>query len=450
MMSCSRSLVVYLVLSCLFFLPVSGSAESDMTVLKESVVRTLKSNPRLDVLKYNREAVKKDLRKAQGGYYPSLDARVGFGTDVHSDAVSRGGDYDHDWDKREEYSLILRQLLWDGWETRSFVGVSETKLQSVTHRVFDNAESLALDAVIAYLDVYRQRELVRFAEENVQAHSRILGSLKERQELGAGSVADVRQTQGRLSRARASLTQAQSGLQVAEANYRRVVGSAPPADLVLPVKPVGYVPDSLEEALKSGRAGNPKLAAAAADIETARQNMELSRAKMYPRFYAELSTSYDDGVESSKTWEHNTAAMLRMDWNLFNGGSDTAEREAAMYRVRQTKADRNELMRMVDEEIEATWSRYETAISKISNYGDALKYNRETLSMYMDQFTVGQRSLLDVLDAENELFQTSGLLVTAQANEVIAAFRILALGGKMTESLGVDPALYTDPANKIM
>jgi adhesin transport system outer membrane protein len=163
-----------------------------------------------------------------------------------------------------------------------------------------------------------------------------------------------------------------------------------------------------------------------------------------------LSTSYDDGVESSKTWEHNTAAMLRMDWNLFNGGSDTAEREAAMYRVRQTKADRNELMRMVDEEIEATWSRYETAISKISNYGDALKYNRETLSMYMDQFTVGQRSLLDVLDAENELFQTSGLLVTAQANEVIAAFRILALGGKMTESLGVDPALYTDPANKIM
>ena len=433
-----------------FLLPAAALAQDGQmqTPLHKSVVSTLKNNPRLDVLKNNREAVKHDVRKAKGGYLPDLDARVGFGVDRHSDTVSRATDYDNDWDKREEYSLVLRQLLWDGWETSSFVGVSESKLDSVQHRVFDNAESLALDAVIAYLDVYRQRELVRFAEDNLDAHKRILRSLRERQEMGAGSLADVRQTQSRLSRARSSLADAQGGLRVALANYRRVVGEAPPEDMILPVKPIGAVPETQQTALKRSRTGNPKLSAATSDIETARQNMRLSQSKLYPKVYAEASTSYDHWVESSRDWEHNTALMLRMNWNLYNGGSDVAEQDAAMYRMRQAAADRYDLMLEIEDETRATWSRYQTAQDKIQNFRQAKKYNQQTLEMYLEQFNVGQRSLLDVLDAENEYFQTSGLLVTSQANEIIAAHRLLALEGSLLSALSVDPALYTGPPNK--
>ncbi|MCK4507855.1 MAG: TolC family protein, partial [Desulfuromonadales bacterium] len=335
------------------------------------------------------------------------------------------------------------QLLYDGKETRSLVEIEEAKLVSAGYRTFDNAEAIALDAIIAHMEVYRQRELVGLAQMNVNDHLEILDKLEERQEGGAGSIADVDQTKARLARAYASLAQTEADLRTAEANYQRVVGKLA-GDVEFFNVPQGLAPASLDEAVKQTAESNPKTLALDANVVEADRRVDLSRSNFLPKVHAELSSSYEDQIESSETYEHNNQAMMRLRWNIFNGHSDVADRKAAMSRKMQAVAGRNDQQDLVIEETRATWAELESARKQVVSFGDALLYNQKTLDSYVKQFIVGQRTLLDVLDAHNEKFQSAGLMVTARTNEVIATERLLALTGKLNASLQIDEQLYAD------
>jgi len=296
------------------------------------------------------------------------------------------------------------------------------------------------------MEVFRQRELVGLAEKNVNDHLEILDKLEERQEAGAGSIADVDQTKARLARAYASLAETQAGLKSAEANYQRYVGKLA-GEVEFFVVPPGIVPGSLDEAVQQTAERNPKTLALDANIDEADRRIELSKSNFLPKVHAELSSSYEDQVESSETYEHNNQAMMRLRWNIFNGHSDVADRKAAMARKLQAAGQRADQRDMVIEETRTTWAELESARKQVVSFGDALNYNQKTLDSYLKQFNVGQRTLLDVLDAHNEKFQSAGLMITAKTNEVIAAERLLALTGKLNESLQIDPQFYA-AANK--
>ena len=189
--------------------------------------------------------------------------------------------------------------------------------------------------------------------------------------------------------------------------------------------------------------GNPKVRALENNVAEAQARKELSDSNFLPKINLELSSSYQDQVESSTTYEHNNQAMVRMRWNLINGGSDVADRKAAIARKAQAANTKEDQLVQVVEETSATWAKLQANKEQVVNFGDATTQSQKTLESYMKQFTVGQRTLLDVLDARNEVFQSSGLLVTAKVNEVVAAERLLALAGKLNESLQVEPAAYT-------
>jgi adhesin transport system outer membrane protein len=420
----------------------SALAADQAVSVHDSVATALEYNPRLKVLRNNHEAINFELDRAKGGYFPRVDAFFGYGAESHSDELTRAQETEHNFYDRLEASLQLTQLLYDGRETASRVGVEAAKLDSAKLRVLDNAESIALDAVIAHMEVYRQRELLALAEKNVRDHEEILSMLDERQRAGAGSIADVSQTQGRLARAKGSLAETRSALKAAEANYQRVVGKlAGPVAFFAP--PANLLPQGHDEAVQAVQTGNPKVRALAHNIEEAQARVELSGSSFLPKINLEVSTTYQDQVESSRTYEHNNQAMVRLRWNLLNGGSDIADHRAAVARKHQAANTRDDQLVQVVEETSATWAKLEASREQVVNFADATTQSESTLDSYMKQFTVGQRTLLDVLDARNELFQSSGLLVTAKVNEVIAAERLIALAGRLNESLQVEPALYT-------
>ena len=441
----------------LLAVPLTAPAADQTVSIGDSVAAALSYNPRLKVLQTNHEAIGFELDRARGGYFPRVDIAAGYGTEAHSDELTRrgdgpGGDYpdgnaEHRFYSRGEASIQLSQLLFDGWETASRVGVEEAKLKSAKVRVFDNAEAIALDAVIAHLEVYRQRVLYGLAEKNVRDHEEILSMLDERQKAGAGSIADVTQTQGRLARAKASLAETRGGMKSAEANYQRVVGKLA-GDVEYFTVPADLLPKSAEELIQSVEANNPKINALQHNVEEAEQRVELSNANFQPKVNLELSSTYQDQVESETTYEHNNQAMVRMRWNLINGGSDVADRKAAIARKFQAVNTMDDQRVQVVEEAMKTWAQLQAAREQVVDFGDATNQSQKTLDAYMKQFTVGQRTLLDVLDARNELFQSSGLLVTAKVNEVIAAERLLALQGKLNDSLQMDRNLYTVASNK--
>ena len=417
-------------------------AEDDIT-LQKSVIDTLRYAPRLEMIKHNREAVGHDLDKSKGRWYPKLDIRGGYGSDSYNSKLN--SDTDGDWDSRGELSAILSQRLYDGGEASSQIRLDERRAASLDYRVFDNAESLALDAVIANMEVYRQRELLFLAEENAKAHRDILSSLKEREQAGAGSVADVTQTQARLSMAQASIEKTRSALQAALNEYQRLTGVLPGKIAMTPY-PQNLIPTSLDEMTAQAVGNNPKINAAGEDVNAEVERINIAKANYHPYVYAELSSSYSDGVENQDYWERTDAAMVRFNWNLFNGGSDVAGHKATKARKRQAEADKYDLTLAVESETKTTWAQYMSSLNEVKEYTAAVQYNRDTKEIYLEQFGVAQRSLLDVLDSENEVFQSSSQLVTSSVNEQIAAYKLMALSGNLITALGVDPALYKDPA----
>jgi len=438
-------LSISLALLTLLALPVTGTqqagAEENPVGVSDSVAAALAYNPRLKMLQSNHEAIGFELERAKGGYFPQVGIAVGYGAESHSDEYTRNRDIEHNFYDRAEASIRLSQLVYDGQETTSRVGVEAAKLDSAKLRVFDNAEAIALDAIIAHMEVYRQRILYGLAEQNVRDHEEILGMLNERQKAGAGSIADVTQTEGRLARAKASLAEARSGVAGAEANYQRVVGKFA-GNVEYFTVPANLMPKSLDEALLTVQNSNPKVKALEYNVQEAEERVGLSNSNFLPKVNVELSSSYEDQVESSETYELNNQAMLRLRWNLFNGGSDVADRKAAIARKYQAMNSKDDQLVQVVEETTATWAKLQAYREQVVDLGDATTNNQKTLDAYMKQFTVGQRTLLDVLDARNELFQSSGLLVTAKVNEVIAHERILALSGALNKSLQMEEQLY--------
>ena len=424
--------------------PVSSFAENGVTI-KQSVLDTLKTTPRLEMLKYNREAVNYDLEKARGGYYPRIDARAGYGTEIHSSRITRLEERDKGSHSRGEASLVLTQLIYDGKETRSQVEIDKSRVESIDHRVFDNAEALALDAALAALEVYRQEKLLDIARDNVSAHEKILGSLKEMQEAGAGSIADVSQTRARLSRTRTTGITVKTDLQNALSDFERLAGYRPEKVHFPTEKPDAFLPNTLEDILKAALKSNPKLLTAESDIQTAAHRVTLEESKYYPKIYGEVGATYEDGVEGDLTWSRNYSAMVRMRWNLLKGGSDKAAVNAAYARKLQAEMERKDLERNITNHTRATWNDYRSALEEEQALEETVRFNEETKALYQDQFSVGQRSLLDLLDAQNEYFQSTGLRISAKVNRVANAFKLLALSAKLIETLGIDPKIYQEP-----
>lgn len=422
---------------CLFL---GGTAWAEETSLYSTVDQALHYSPRLKLLKHNRDAVQYDYEQSRGEYLPSIDLILGYGVDQYSDQSTRstGADpSDMEWDRRGDATLSLTQQLYDGGETKKRIEARKALVGSVDHRVYDNAQAIALDAIIAHLDVYRQRELLALAHKSVALHQDILTSLEELRSAGAGSVADVVQVQGRMARIQSSLYATKADLVSAEGRYLRLVGVEP--------ETVGFSvvpktsPTSLAQALDDTTNGNPKVLALKEEMKEASARVDLAEASYRPKLNLELKSNYRDQVEGDSSYSFGNEAMLRLRWNLFNGGQDKSGVSAAKSRKMQSRSKMEEQLIEVLEETNSSWAQMDAAKRQVSAYREAVQYNKETLESYIYQFNVSQRSLLDVLDAENEYYQSSGQLITSAVNETVASYRLLALAGRLKVDEGIDP-----------
>lgn len=419
----------------------TGAIAPDGSV-KDTVLSTMYYTPDIKAFQEYRQAAEHDVARARSGWLPRVDARAGWGVEQWSSRETRnraGKQNDHDWYERGEASVVLQQTIWDGLATYSRYRIGVTRLDSATSRLLDNSEASVLDALLAHLEVYRQRRLVALSELNVQNHKDILGSQQERQRLGASSVADVTQTQSRLARAQASLVETRSALEIAMAQYRRLVGKDP-SELEAPYMPENPYP-SLESVLSDSQTKNPKVKALQADVETAKAQISLDQSAFHPQIYFEAGPSYTWQAQGSETYDWGTGVMLRASWNLFNGFYDYYNVKGNTARMRQSREQLSSQTHTLAQETAATWSALISAQEQSKFFEVAVDNSTQTRDSYLQQFNVGQRSLLDVLDSENELYSYSLQLVTSRLNEVAAQYKLKALGGELITSMGFDSGL---------
>lgn len=421
-----------------FAIPVIAWADGTTTI-KDTVQRTLNYNPTIKAFQEYRQAAEHDLRRARSDWFPRLDLRAGYGAERWNDQVTRRSSSKQDtttFYDRSTVNATLSQIIWDGMATWNRVTLSEQRLDSAHSRLFDNAEALSLDAILAHIEIYRQTRLLALANLNVRNHERILGSQYERQRSGASTMADVTQTQSRLTRTKATRTETQSALEVATANYQRLTGQLP-TDIETPAIPREAY-GSLEDAITNAQAGNFKIKALETDFEASKTQIELDKAPFHPTVTLDLAQDYQWRVQSADTHAYGTSLMLNVNWNLFRGGYDWYNVKGDRARSRQAQNELLSQKDMVTEEVSATWSQLISAREQVKFFTDGVKYATRTRDMYLEQFDVGQRSLLDVLDSENEVYTASIQLVTAQQNVIAAQYRLLALGGDLLPIFDLD------------
>lgn len=408
--------------------------------VKESIEAMMRNNHSLKAIQENRSAVGHEVDRAKSGWGPRMDlvARGGFG--YLSNSTTRSYDYDSA-SPYSSASLIITQPLWDGFRTLGRVREAEASYRSLDHRVMDNATSLALDAIIAHVDVLRRAEIYELARENVAAHEDILEKARQRAESGVDTMADVSQAQSRLARARSALSEAEAFLRIGEDTYTRLTDYRLVGVDLAPVPMPEEMYENVEAVLKLAREKNPKMAAYKEDIEAARARKQQAKSAYSPTVDIEAGPSYSDRDAKSElfTSEFGVAAVIR--WNLFNSMADVNENKAAAARIRQARQslyDYNDELKL---QVEESWTQLKTAQEQLAFYNEAVEFNISTRDAYQEQFVLGQRSLLDVLDAENELFNSSSQAATANGNALIAAYRMKALTGELIPSLGISTGI---------
>lgn len=405
--------------------------------VEDSIYGVLRNHHNLRGMIENREVLDHEVRRAQAGFGPRVDVTGQAGGSVLSDSSTRSQNLDSQMWGKVGYSAQLVQPIWDGFATRSRVRTAKSTLESQKYRVFDTATSLSLDAIIAHIDLLRRRKIYELSEENVAHHKSLVGQAQDRASLGADTAADVTQAQSRLQRALSSLSEAKASLLVAEETYTRLTG-LPEASRLQTVTMPPQLYTASQAVLEKAKKSNPKLAAYLQDIRASRAERELADSAFSPALNLEAGPNYTNLGGTSDRWVYSFDVMGVVRWNIFNSGADVAERRAASARMRQSRQVMYNFIDDLKLDVDSTWVNYLAAQEQYNHYSKAIEYNRYTRTAYIEQFQIGKRSILDVLDTESELYNSATQAETARGNILVGAYRLSALTGNMLPEMSIN------------
>jgi adhesin transport system outer membrane protein len=360
------------------------------------------------------------------------------GVEYTDDPNTRGGIDNDDTETlwRRQATLTLTQMLYDGSSTKYENQRQQARVQSAANRVRETSELVGLNIVEDYLEVLRQRDLLKIARDNVAQHIAISGQINESSQAGRTTQADVDQARSRVAAARAQEASVREALRVAESNYIKEVGDQP-ANLVMPSAPVAKLSKDVEEEVKLSLAQSPTIDIYEADLDVAHAEYLASKAPMYPKFDLQLNGREADDISGIEGEDTSAAALVVMNWNLYRGGGDTARVREQISREAQAKASRAQAARGIENDVRQTWARMVSAGERARQYAQQADADAEVVKAYRDQFDLNRRTLLDVLDSQNEWFVARSSAIDSQYLEMFAVYRLLALKGELLNTLGV-------------
>jgi adhesin transport system outer membrane protein len=412
----------------------AGTACAGDSDLAEVVRETLSTNPDVAEARDRWLARREEVRAAEGGFLPSLDLNAGIGYEYTDSPSTRARDDDSNELTRTELGLAARQMLFDGWGTRSEVSRQQARADSAAAQLLSVGESTAMKAARAYVDLQRYKDLRQISKENLDIHNRIQDQIRLRSEAGVGRRADYEQVRSRVALAEVNLVAADVNLLDAHTTFQRVVGRPPRAGYAPAQIPPGTFPESLQQALTIAQTNNPVLHTAAADIEAARAQHDAAKQYDYPRFDLELDGNMNEDIDGTEGEVDDMSAMLRMRYNLYRGGTDAARKRATAHNINEAMDIRDRSVRQLDETTRLAWAAYEATAAQVPLLERQVVAARATRDAYAKQFNIGQRTLLDVLNSENEVLQGRESLVETRAEHLLAQYRVLEAMGGLVDS----------------
>ena len=416
----------------------SASTSDRITTIRDAVAVGVLVNPQTETVENNRRATDEELNQAKALYLPSVDFRADTGYQYTNRKFDGVPGRQTDNGTTAQAGLTLTQMLFDGFNTQYENQRQEWRVRSASHRVRETAEFLGLDIIESYIDILRQRELLAISVENTRQHEDILKQIQDATSAGRSTQADVEQTNARMAAAKATESNVRQALHDAETGYRRRVGDLPQPDLERPVPPRELLETNVEDEVKQALTHSPTLDIFEADVNVASKESAQSQSTMYPK--VDLQLNANAGKDTDITAPGNdrgASALVVANWNLYRGGGDVARQREFVYRHAQSKDARNNAARGVENDVRQTWSSMIAAGERATEFGKQADANGQVVSAYKDQFNLDRRTLLDVLDAQNEWYVSRTNAINNQYLEMFAVYRLIALKGALMNTLQI-------------
>lgn len=411
---------------------VALSCPAQSQTLEQAVAYTLTTNP--DIKASFNEFMSKvyDAEAASGAYLPSIDLDAGIGYEAVDLATGVENDLN-----RKEATLSLTQLLWDGSSTLNDMDRTAADAESVRFQLLAEAQDMALEVADIYLDAVKAFEVLQLSESNLAIHKEIYRDIKRRVESGIGSTADLTQVEARIAKAHGNLLAAQNNLFDTHTQFQRVVGQSPQG-LIFPRADQMAIPYTLDEALNKAYETHPVIKVAQADVDSARFQYEQTKGVNFPTLSIEANQTWRDDAGGYEGSAEEFSAMLRMRYNLYNGGSDADRTESAAYQLNKAKDFRDRTFRSVEESLRLSWSALDLTLQQKEFLADHVDSASQTVIAYNKQYRLGKRTLLDLLNTENELFEARKDYLDAKYDEQYAKYRVMNATGNLLSALRVN------------
>jgi adhesin transport system outer membrane protein len=407
----------------------STLAFAQQDTLKSAAQKAVLSSPEVLQKWHAYQATDNERDAAFGGYLPRVDLSAGIGRENRDDPIMVN-DY-----TRRSTTLSLTQMLYDGFATRNEVKRLDHARQVRYFELIDVSETVALEASRAYLDVLRYRKLVTLAEDNYIRHRAVFEQIQKRAQAGVARRVDLEQASGRLALAESNLLTETSNLHDVSARYQRLVGETPAGDMAAAPTLIGNLPVDAPNALQAALNRNPAILGAIENLRSAAAAADVRKAAYQPRLDLRLKQERGTDLNGYVGSTDNRTAEVVATWNLFNGLSDRARSRQFADQVNVAKDLRDKTCRDVRQTAAIAYNDTRKLAEQLTYLDQHQLATEKARDAYRKQFDIGQRTLLDLLDTENELFQARRAYVIAEYDLMTAQARTQASAGNLLQTL---------------
>ena len=406
--------------------------------LEESLAAAYTTNPQIKAERERLQGTDEGVSQAVSGFRPTLGATYTKGRQ----RTEFGGAGDSYGDT-ESKSLRIEQPLFRGGGTWSSYQSALERVKSGQFTLAAVEQNIMLQATAAYMNVLANSAILDLSRKNAAVLEEQLKAATTRFDVGEVTRTDVAQSSARLSDAKTAMLAAEGELQGSIATYERIVGARPEGTLISPER-LPELPASLDEALEIGRNANPQLLAAMHEAAASNHDIRTNQAALFPRVSLVGTLSRQDGAGSNgaSSFDQDRLAV-EVAIPLYQSGAEYSRIREAKALARQRDHETIDRRMTTDETITQSWERLETAVATIATRIEQINAAELALDGVKQEQQYGTRTILDVLDAEQELFSARTNLVRAQRDRIVAGYSLaFALGQLSPTHLELAVAAY--------
>jgi outer membrane protein, adhesin transport system len=413
-----------------------AAAPTGAMTLREAVEEAANAHPAVLAAQANKRATAYELLQAQGRKLPRVDLDADVGAEKIDRPEGLSPEVNDTWRARRQVTGTLSQPIFDGWDRINDIYRNAARVDAASYRVLARAEVLALEAVEAYVNVIRAEETLVLAEGHVRSNKKLLGRVREQVDAGKIPASEIEQVQERIAASEVTVERVRQTLREGEVAFQRVVGKRPDR-----LQPVGFpagIPMSRQQAVATGLEINPQLGAAAADTSTVRYTYEQTKSTDYPFVGLEMRGQKGYDVNGTPGPNNEFAAKIVLRWNVFDGMITRNRQLEFADRWSQAQADEEDRRRTVSAEIERALVAYQGAKPRLDALRRQSASATKVVANYDVEYSVGKRTLLELLNAENARFTVATEIVSTEAVHLFSAYRVLGAMGSLIASVKAD------------